>query len=446
MKNKSRDVSRREFMTIAGAEVVAVGLGPAFLFPERAAAQQKTLTIAQWRHFVPGYDKWFDDVFAKPWGQKHNTRVIVDHMAIEEINASAAKEAAARQGHDLFLFLAPPAGYEKQVIDHAEIYQEVEKKHGKAIPLAHRSTLNPKTKKYFAFSDSYAPDPGNCHKGWWADAGYPNGPDTWDELRIGARKIRERTGHPCGLGLSQEVDSDMALRALLWSFGGAEQDERGSVTINSKATVDAVKYMRALFQESQTREVFTWSTPSASQSTLAGRTSYAIHPISITRQAERERLPIGGRLAIQPALQGPAKRIAPAHVTDCYAIWNFARNKEGAKQFLVDYMDSFGEAFQASEFYNFPCFPSTVPNLARQLSHDDKADPPDKYKVLANASDWTTNIGYPGYANAATEEVLNTFVVPTMFAQAARDEMTPEAAVAAAEKEIKRIFDKWKTL
>jgi hypothetical protein len=33
-----------------------------------------------------------------------------------------------------------------------------------------------------------------------------------------------------------------------------------------------------------------------------------------------------------------------------------------------------------------------------------------------------------------------------MFAQAARDEMAPEAAVAAAEKEIKRIFDKWKTL
>ena len=41
------------------------------------------------------------------------------------------------------------------------VYQEVEKKHGKKIELAHKSTYNPKTKKYFAFSDSYVPDPGN---------------------------------------------------------------------------------------------------------------------------------------------------------------------------------------------------------------------------------------------------------------------------------------------
>jgi hypothetical protein len=31
-----------------------------------------------------------------------------------------------------------------------------------------------------------------------------------------------------------------------------------------------------------------------------------------------------------------------------------------------------------------------------------------------------------------------------MFAKAARDEMTPDAAVQAANNEVKRIFDKWK--
>jgi hypothetical protein len=30
-----------------------------------------------------------------------------------------------------------------------------------------------------------------------------------------------------------------------------------------------------------------------------------------------------------------------------------------------------------------------------------------------------------------------------MMAKAARDEMSPEDAVSAAEKEVKRIFDKW---
>ena len=57
---------------------------------------------------------------------------------------------------------------------------------------------------------------------------------------------------------------------------------------------------------------------------------------------------------------------------------------------------------------------------------------------------WATNVGYPGYATAAIDEAFNTFVIPTMFAKAARDEMTPEAAVKAADTELRRIFDKWK--
>ncbi len=56
-------------------------------------------------------------------------------------------------------------------------------------------------------------------------AGYPNGPDTWDDLYNGAQTIRQKTGHPCGLGLSQERDTSMAMRTLLWSFGGAVQDD-----------------------------------------------------------------------------------------------------------------------------------------------------------------------------------------------------------------------------
>jgi multiple sugar transport system substrate-binding protein len=36
------------------------------------------------------------------------------------------------------------------------------------IELAHKS---PKTKRYFGFSDSYVPDPGNWYKEWWAEVG-----------------------------------------------------------------------------------------------------------------------------------------------------------------------------------------------------------------------------------------------------------------------------------
>ena len=444
-RKKGTGVSRRDFMKIAGTGGIAAGtLGPAFLFPERAAAQQKTLRILQWSHFVPAYDQWFNNTLAKQWGEKHNTNVIVDNINLTDLNTRAASEAQAKKGHDIFMFLSPPAAYEKQVIDMTHVYQEVEKKHGKKIDLAHKSTFNPKTKKYFAFSDSYAPDPGNWHKDWWTEAGYPNGPDTWEDLRAGAKKIKDKNGHPCGIGLSQELDTSMAMRALLWSFGGAEQDEAGNVTINSKQTVEALKFMKALYQETETAEVFTWTPPSNNQAMLAGRVSYVANAISITRQAEREHLPIDSKIMVSRALKGPVRRIAAEHVMNCYVIWDFAENKEGAQQFLIDYIDSFHDGFIAGQFYNFPCFPSVVPKLKEEIANDPRATPSNKYAVLGDVLDWATNVGYPGYATAAIDEAFKTWVIPTMFAKVARGDETPENAAKAAETEYKRIFDRWK--
>src|SRR5450631_3536285 len=102
-------MTRRQFTKITGAGAAAAGLGANFLFPERAQAQQKTLKILQWSHFVPGFDKWFDGVFARQWGQKHDTNVTVDHITAREVNARGATEVSARRGHDLFLFQFPPA-------------------------------------------------------------------------------------------------------------------------------------------------------------------------------------------------------------------------------------------------------------------------------------------------------------------------------------------------
>jgi multiple sugar transport system substrate-binding protein len=439
-RNRSPGLTRREFVKLAGAGAAAAS----GLVPVRGRAQPKTLKIIQWSHFVPGYDKWFDGEFCRRWGEKNGTRVVVDHISIGEINARAAAEVAAQRGHDVFMFLSPPAAYEKQVIDHREIYEQVEKKWGKPIDLGLKSTFNPKTKKYFAFSDSYVPDPGNFRQDLWSQVGFPKGPDTWDDLRKGGKAIKDKLGNPVGVGLSQELDTNMAMRALLWSFGGAEQDPEGRVTINSPQTIEALKFMRALQKEAQTNEVFTWDPSSNNRGILAGKLSFVANAISVTRTAEKDNPDMSRKIQIVPALKGPVRRIAAEHVMDCYVVWSFAENKEGAKKFLVDYMDGFHQAFTASEFYNFPCFPPTVKDLKQLISNDPKAQPPDKYAVLGSVLDWATNVGYPGYATAAIDEAFNTFVIPTMFAKVARDELSPEDAARAAEKELRRIFEKWK--
>jgi multiple sugar transport system substrate-binding protein len=435
-------LSRRRFVAAAGG--AALTLGSAGLAPRVARAQRKTLRIVQWSHFVPGYDAWFDGTFCKAWGEKHDTDVRVDHISIGEINARAAAEVSTQRGHDLFMFLSPPAAYGKQVIDHAEIYEQVAKKHGRPVDLAHKSTFDPKAKRYFAFSPSYVPDPGHYRQDLWAQVGYPRGPDSWDEVRSGARAIRERFGNACGLGLSQELDTNMAVRALLWSFGGSLQDEAGKVVLDSRQTVEALKFMRAIHQESQTPEVFTWDPSSNNRGVLSGKLSYVVNAISIMRTAEKDDPAMARKLQLVRAAKGPVRRMAAEHVMECYVIWKFAENKDAAKQFLVDYVDAFADAFKASELYNLPCFPQTCPDLAQQLARDARASPPDKYAVLATSLDWTANVGYPGYATAAVDEVFNAYLLPTMFATVARGEVSPEDAARTADREAKRLFDKWK--
>jgi len=403
-------------------------LTSAFLFPSRAAAAQKTLKILQWTHFVPAYDRWFDD-FAREWGQRNDTMVTVDHIAIGEIAARAAAEVAAQKGHDLFMFLSPPAAYEGQVIDHREIYDGA----GKPIELAIRSTFNPATKKFFAFAESFVPDPGIYRRDLW-----PAPPNTYDDLLSGGKRIRAKSGNPVGLGLSQELDTNMAVRAVLWSFGGAEQDEAGRVTLDSKRTIAAVKYVRELYRNCETPEVFSWDPSSNNRGILSGRLSYVQNAISITRAAEKNDPEMAKKIQICAPPRGPERRLAPPNNIQSYVIWKFAKNIAGAKMFLRDLVPSFSSAFAASEFYNLPCFPSTLPNLKERLS----ADP--KYAVLSTAASWTTNLGYPGHLSAAIDQAFNTFVIPTMFAKAARGEIAPEAAVRDADSELRRIFAMWR--
>jgi len=434
--------TRRQMIKAAGT-ATAAGL----LLPRKGRAAKKTLKILQWNHFVPGYDKWFNNQYIKEWGEKNDTDVIVDNVGIPAINTTAAAEVSAKKGHDLFLFLWPKPVYEDEVIDHREIYEEVEKKYGKPIDLAIKSTFNPKTKKYFGFSDSYVPDPVNWRKSMFDEVGMK--PDTWDDVRLAGKKIKDKRNVPVGIGLAQEIDTAMAMRAILYSFGGSEQDEQGRLVIGSKNTVEAVKFVKALYQETMTPEVFSWDASSNNRAMLAGRASVVLNAISVTREAENKNMmvdgkPIGDDIWLAKPAKGPTRRMGLEHVMNVYVIWKFAENIAGAKKFLVDYVGNFHRAFEASEFYNFPCFPKQVPDLKQMLQKDSKAKPPDKYSVLADSLDWATNVGYPGYSNAAIDDIYSQWILNNMFAKAAQGVMSPEDAVKEAEAKCRDIFAKWK--
>jgi multiple sugar transport system substrate-binding protein len=442
LKEKKNDgISRRQFFKISATGAVIAGTGT-LMFPRFGAAKPKTLKILQWVHFVPGYDKWFNETYTKEWGAKNDTEVIVDNIGIAGVNARAAAEASAQKGHDLFLFNWPKPDMEEQVIDHREIYEECIKNVGQPIDLAIKSSYNPKTKKYYGFSDSFVPDPVNYRKDLWDSVGMY--PDTWDDIRVGGAKIKKKHNVPVGIGLAPEIDTSMAMRAIMYAFGSSVHDAEGNIVFNSKQTLEAVKFVKALFEETMTDEVFAWDASANNRFMISGKGSLALNAISITRTAEKSAPEMEKNIWLAKAAKGPVRRMGLEHVMNVYAIWKFAENIEGAKKFLVDYVSNFRTAFLASEYYNFPCFAKTVPDLQKLVAYDKNANPPDKYKVLEDVLEWATNVGYPGYCNAAIDEIYSTFILNNMFARVAAGRLNPQEAINGADKKVQAIFKKWR--
>ncbi len=445
------ETTRRELIRRAGvgiAAIAAAGMGAKTAVagaPKYTGRELKeTLRIVQWSHFVPAYDKWFDNVYVKRWGAANDTEVIVDHINVNDIPARAAAEVAAQSGHDLFFFLSPPAAYEDQVIDHKEIVQAVTRRRGKIGDLAFRSTYNPRTKKYFAFSDNYVPDPANYRADLWGEVGIK--PTSWDNVLRAAPKLKAM-GNPVGIGMSNELDSNMALMALMMCFGGFIQNDKNRVVLNSKGTREALKFAKALYEQGMSNEIFAWTPASNNQAMVAGRLSFAMNAISITRTAELVNPDLANKIELLPIPAGPNGRIGLEHVMGCYVIWKFATNKRLAKKFLADLETKYIGAFENSKFYNFPSWPRSVSNINRRLERDPVAKPAAKYKVLGEiAEKYTKNVGYPGTSNAGIDEMFNKFLIPQMFAEVAQGKRTPDDAARTYDRQIREIFQKWRDL
>jgi multiple sugar transport system substrate-binding protein len=417
---------------------------PKETFAEPSKKLSGDLKILLWSHFVPSHDTWFD-AFAKAWGQKVGVNVTVDHIDQAQIPTRIAAEIQAGQGHDVIQYISTLSQYEPGVVDMKDITDEAVKRWGTQLELCRKSSFNPTTGKFYAYSPGWVPDPGNYRKSLWEPAGFPNGPTSWDDLLKGGAEIKKSKNIQMGLGMSQEIDSNMVGRALLWSYGASIQDASERVVLNSDATVAAVEFMSRLFKDTMTNEVFSWNAASNNQGLVAGKLSYIVNSISAWRTAQGTNPQVADDTQFVPALRGPVTAMAAQHVLYNWITPKHAKNVDAAKEFLLHYTANYALATYHSKLYDFCAWSQLTPNLARWLDSDPfGGKPANKLAFLKDSIKWSTNMGHPGPANTAVGEVLATFIIPNMFARAARGETNPRQAVLDAEAQIKPIYDKWR--
>jgi len=453
-------LSRRGLLRAAGLAAVASAVGacaseeggapevtgaaPSPTFAEPNSQLSGSLKILLWSHFVPSHDKWFDP-FAKEWGKQVGVDVTVDHINNAEVPARTAAEIQARSGHDLIQYIATLSQFEEGVLDLTDLVQEATKRWGEQLDLCRKSSFNPNTNKFYAYAPGWVPDPGDYRRSLWSDVGLPDGPATWDDLLRGGSEIKAKKGVQLGIGMSQEIDSNMAGRALMWSYGASEQDANERVVLNSPETVAAVEFMTKLFKGAMTNEVFSWNAASNNQGLVAGKLSYILNSISAWRTAQDANPTIADDVHFTPALRGPKDARVAQHVMYNWIVPKHAKNADAAKEFLLHYTANFASATWQGKMYDLPAWPKLVPDIKTWLGKDPYgAKPANKLAFLGDAIDWSTNIGHPGPANPAIGEVFGTFVIPNMFARAARGELSPQASVQQADRQVRAIFDKWR--
>lgn len=450
MKNKHR-FTRRDFIKAAGSTALLAGCGPSTGNDAgpRDGGGRRQLRILTWNNFVPQFDSWLDP-FAQGWGEANRVDVTVDHVPVTELPTMLQAQIDAGEGHDLIELINAPSAFEPNVVDLADLHAEVNSMLGAQSPICLNSNFNPVTGKYFAFCHAWLPDPGVYRRSLWDTVAMPNGPSTWAELLSGGTAIRTGAeGVPVGIGLAPEVDSNGAMRALLWSHDASIQDASRQVVINSPNTIEAIEYLVELYNMAMTPDVLTW-TPASNNEAILGRTaSYIVNSISAYRTAQTTVPTVAEDIFFVPALAGPrGTALAAPHGVICYVIPSHSPNVEAAKDFLLEYARSYSEAVFESRLYYFPAWPSTTPQLTEDAGWLDSdpfdSVPADKLSVLKTAEEWSAPIGYPGSANPAEGEVFGMGLLPQMFAQAARGDMTPAQAAQWAEDQITPIFDRWR--
>jgi ABC-type glycerol-3-phosphate transport system substrate-binding protein len=426
--------------------LVAIGLVLVALSAPLMAQGDVELSILLWSHFVPRHDEWFDG-YAADWGEANGIGVSVDHVNIAELDPILTAEIDAGSGHSLIEMSLSPAAFFDGLHDLTDLNEEAIELYGEPVGTCKANSYLPATGTWYGYGHGYVPDPGDYNIELWTAVGFPNGPSTWAELLEGGAAIKEQFGVAMGIGMSPEIDSEFAGRAIMWSFGASVQDENENVVLNSPETIEAVNYMVELYQNAMTDEVFAWNAASNNQGLIAGDLSYILNSISAYRSLQKIDEEAAANIGFVGVLAGPKAALAASHVWQIWVIPKHVQGEEleAAKQFIRDHTANYSEATYNTELYTFPCWTPTVPELNEWLENDPYGSvPPDKLLTLLESAEAGVWLGYPGVANPAIGQVYAEWIISGMYARVALGEMTAEESVAAAAERVEEIFAEWR--
>ena len=436
-------VTRRKFLKVSGAGTLALKAGgmAGILASGRAPAYAQTTTVhwLRWNDFVPACDQLLLQKLLpeaeKSLGIKVNYETVNGNDLQPRITAGIQSGA----GPDLImLFNNHPHLYKASLLDLTDVADEVSKAQGAYYKV---STGNCSSGgKYFSMPMAMIGAMNAYRKSLFAEVGFNEFPKTWDQYRDAGKKLKAK-GYPIGQSLGQSFgDPPTFVYPLLWSFGGTEIDDKGKVVLNSKETVEAVKWMVAAWKDAFDEGGLAWDDASNNRAFLAGTICSTLNGASIyiesVRKADQYKTADGKPLKddiLHAPLPGGPKGQFGMHTFTSHVMPSYTKNEKAAKDLLrfIHAKENYEQWFTTGQgFYT----PGTGSWETHAMWKQNPVMAP-----FAVAGQQGLTPGYPGEPNAKAAEVLTKYLLGNMIGAAIKGQKA-EDAVAATDAELKKIY------
>jgi multiple sugar transport system substrate-binding protein len=423
-------IDRRRFLQrslVAGALAAA----PTAFVRRFSEAQERTLKVVHWKHFVPDYDKYFD-VFAKEFGDQHKCKVEVDYVATPDLPTAIAADISRRGGHDVFHLNGTGSWlYDQILVDVTDVADRLGKEFGGWIPEAKDVAVV--KGKWLCIPHWYMSFPWIINRQYFNQAGEDfTDKTTWEDIRrIGAKM--KKAGHPVGIPISQTPDSNDNLVPVMLSYKAYMFDKNGNISFAKKEIVEVLRFGAALYKETMTDEVLSWDDTSNNRFIASGKGSMICNPISAYRTAAKDQPDVYKNLAVvKPPIGVQGIRVGGAR-TMSYGIYNFSRVQDLAKEFLYAMNREGLKGMEASTGYNHPYLKAFFKKPMPVIGHEPKLE------LLQDYQSYVKFIGWPGPMTKTATTMYAKFVVPTMFAEVCTGQKTPRQAMEDAEKKLRAV-------
>jgi multiple sugar transport system substrate-binding protein len=439
-------IGRRNLLKLSGAGALAAGTGgiAGILASGRAPAfaQATTLHWVKAVDFVPA-----SDVLLKTKIKDECQKALGITLNIETIegNGIQARTTSAIQsgaGPDIIMELNNWSQlYAESTVDVSDIAEEIGKAQGGYLETS--KAIGYDGRKWVAMPFTILGAQIANRTSWFAEIGITPDkyPTTWDEYRAAGKKLKAKD-HPFGQTLAHTYgDAPTFWYPYLWSWGGKEVEADGkTVVLNSKETVESVKYAVGFWKDCFDEGALAWDDSGNNRAFLSNTISATLNGASIYLLAKtkpdtyvtQNDKPLKDDIFHTPLPKGPAGQFS-YHLPFSNIIPTYGKNTKAAKDFLRWFhsKDVFEAWFTSQQGFSI--------GITKMWEDDPvwKVDP-----VMApfrTAADSGRFVGYSGPSGRPAAEAVSKYIIVDMYAKAVQG-MAPEDSVKWAHEELVKIY------